>query len=125
LSNALRDRHTVLACTGWNELLTACASEPVSIAVVDLLAGGQVMESFDALRQLKRRFPSVTVVLYTSVPPAQPRDLFEAGRFGLDGLIVADADDEPRRMVSVIEQAQSRGVLELLRPALLSAKPTV
>ena len=126
LANALRDRHTLLPCPTWDELLTACASEAVSrIAVVDLLAGGEVMESFDALRQLKRRFPSVTVVLYVSTPPSQPRDLFEAGRFGLDGLVVADIDDEPRRLVSIIEQAQSRGVLELLRPALATAKPTV
>ena len=125
LANALRDRHTLLPCPTWDELLTACASEAVSIAVVDLLAGGEVMESFDALRQLKRRFPSVTVVLYVSTPPSQPRDLFEAGRFGLDGLIVADVDDEPRRLISIIEQAQSRGVLELLRPALTTAKPTV
>jgi len=125
LGNALRERHTVLPCPNWDDLLKTCATQPVSIAVVDLLAGGQTMDSFDALRQLKRRFPSVTFVLYTSVPPAQPRDLFEAGRFGLDGIIVADADDDPRRLVSIIEQAQSRGVLELLRPALLAAKPTV
>ena len=125
LRSALRDRYTAVTCVDWEELLSACAGRPVSVAVVDLFPGVQTTDAFDALRQLKRRFPSVTVVLYTSVPPARPRDLFEAGRFGIDGLIVADHDDEPRRMVGIIEQAEARGVLELLRPTVADLKPTV
>lgn len=125
LRSALRDRYTAVTCADWAELLSACAGRPVSVAVVDLFPGVQTTDAFDELRQLKRRFPSVTVVLYTSVPPARPRDLFEAGRFGIDGLIVADQDDEPRRMVGIIEQAEARGVLELLRPTVADLKPTV
>jgi AraC-like DNA-binding protein len=51
--------------------------------------------------------------------------VIDAGRFGLDGLIMADADDEPRRLLPLIEQAEARGVLETLRRALGDVKPTV
>ncbi len=125
LRAALRDRYGMVTCADWTELLRACSNEPVSLAIIDLFASPSLNEGFDALRQLKRRFPSVAVVLYVAVPPAQPRDLFEAGRFGLDALIVADVDDEPRRMLPLIEQAEARGVLETLRRALGDVKPTV
>jgi AraC-like DNA-binding protein len=119
---ALRDHYTLAACADWPELLGACADQPISIALIDLFTTAQPSETFDWLRQLKRRFPSVTVVLYASLPPTRPRDLFEAGRFGIDGLIIADQDDEPRRLLEIIEQAEARGVLELLRPALAEVK---
>lgn len=122
---ALREHYGLVVCVDWTELLNACADQPISMALIDLVPAGQTNEAFDWLRQLKRRFPSVSVVLYTAVPPARPRDLFEAGRFGLDGLIVADQDDEPRRLLSILEQAEARGVLELLQPAIAEVKPTV
>ena len=126
LRAALRDRYTIITATDWNQLLAHCAGEPVSVAVIDLFASASnTNDAFDWLRQLKRRYPSVTVVLYASIPPARPRDLFEAGRFGIDGLIVADQDDDPRRMLPSIEQAEARGVLELLRPTVAEVRPTV
>ncbi len=125
LRAALRDRYSVVTCADWEGLLSVCAAEPVSVAVLDLHAGVNLNAAFDYLRQLKRRFPSVRVVLYASLPPARPRDLFEAGRFGLDGLIVADQDDEPRRLLLLVEQAQARGLTEVLRQAMGDVKPTV
>src|ERR671938_2151125 len=122
LRAALRDRYTVITAADWNELLAHCAGEPVSVAVIDLVASASTNDAFDWLRQLKRRYPSVTVVLYASIPPARPRDLFEAGHFGIDGLIVADQDDDSRRMLLSIEQAEARGVLELLRPTVAEVR---
>ena len=125
---ALRERHGLVPCDSWEALLEACGRRAVTVALVDLYSGGTAPDptaAFDALRQLKRRFPSVTVVLYTSSPPARARDLFEAGRFGLDGLVLADQDDEPRRLRAIIDQAEARGAIDLLRPALTGVKPTV
>jgi AraC-like DNA-binding protein len=125
LRAAVRDRYTLMSCADWSELLRTCADEAVSVAVVDAFTEGDTMAAFDWLRQLKRRFPSIAVVLYASTPPATPRDLFEAGRFGLDGLIVTDLDDEPRRILRLIEQSEARTVLQILRIALGDVKPTV
>jgi AraC-like DNA-binding protein len=125
LRSALRDRYSLIMCGDWKELLQACADQPVSIAVVEVLSDGQTNAAFDALRQLKRCYPSVTVVLYVGVPPTRARDLFEAGRFGVDGLVLADMEDEPREMLARIEQAETRAVIELVRRELHGARPTV
>jgi AraC-like DNA-binding protein len=122
---ALRTRHTLVPCSSWDALLAACARRAVAVALVDLFPEAGAPLVFDELRQLKRRFPSVSVVLYTSTPPARPRDLYEAGRFGIDGLALAGEDDEPRRLLAIVDQAEARGVLALLRPALADVKPTV
>jgi AraC-like DNA-binding protein len=125
---ALRDRHGLVSCDSWDGLLTACARKAVTVALVDLYPdapGTDTTASFDALRRLRRRFPSVTVVLYTSSSTARPHDLFEAGRFGMEGLVLADQDDDPRRLRAIIDQAEARGAIELLRPALTDVKPTV
>ncbi len=125
---ALRDRHALVTCATWDELLLACGRRPVTVALVDLYPdapGSDTTPAFDALRRLRRRFPSVTVVLYTSASPAHAHDLFEAGRFGMEGLVLADLDDDPRRLRATIDQAEARGAIELLRPALAGVKPTV
>ncbi|MGI9139514.1 MAG: helix-turn-helix domain-containing protein, partial [Gemmatimonadaceae bacterium] len=50
---------------------------------------------------------------------------FEAGRFGVDGLIIADKDDGPRQLLAIVEQAEARGVVECVRRAIGDVKPTV
>lgn len=124
---ALFDRHGLIECDSWPALIAACARRAVTVALVDLFSSPSTDPDadFDAVRELKRRFPSVTVVLYTASPPARSRDLFEAGRFGMDGLVLADQDDAPRRLRMIIDQAEARGVISLLRPALEGVKPTV
>src|SRR5215218_8578939 len=125
LRTALKDQYSVVTCTDWAELLRTCERQPVGIAVVDLYASGPVSTGFEWLRQLRRRFPSVTLALYVSVPPAQPKELFEAGRFGVESLIVADQDDVPVRLLGLIEQTEARGVLELVRREVGYVRPIV
>ncbi len=125
LRTALRDRYTIHVCMDWDELLVTCERRAVSTAVVDPFWPNAEEAHFDSLRLLKRRFPSVAVVLYASVPPASPHDLFELGRFGMDGLIIAEQDDQQaRRMLARIEQAEARGLTDALRRALGDVRPT-
>ncbi|HEU4565347.1 MAG TPA: helix-turn-helix domain-containing protein, partial [Gemmatimonadaceae bacterium] len=125
LRDVLRDRYVVHVCGDWGELLEVCARRAVSVAVVDPYWPQPGAVAFDELRLLKRRFPSVAVVPYLSVPATTPHDLFELGRFGLDAVIVAEHDDrEDRRMLARIEQAEARGLTEALRRALGDVRPT-
>jgi AraC-like DNA-binding protein len=125
LRGALSGRYTVLPCASWTELLHACETRGVTIAVIDPHEQYAQQAVFDPMRHFKRRFPSVTVVLYAGVPPTTPRDLFELGRLGLDGLVLAEADDQPRRFQSLIEHAEARGLADTVRRSLGDAKPTV
>jgi AraC-like DNA-binding protein len=103
--------------------MAACEDEAVHLAVLDLFTDGKA--NFDYARQLKLRFARITLVAYVTVTPQRARDLFDAGRAGFDGLLMADHDDSPLQLRSVIEQAEARGVAGLIRHRLGALHPLV
>jgi AraC-like DNA-binding protein len=121
--HAVRGQHTVIPCKTWAEVVHACEDEAVHLAVLDLFADGKA--NFDHVRQLKLRFARVTLVAYVSFTPNRARELFDAGRAGFDGLLIADQDDTPLQLQSVIEQAEARGVAGLIRHRLGALHPIV
>ena len=77
------------------------------------------------MRQLRRLYPRLVTIAYVTVRPDRVRDVFDAGRAGLDGLIIADRDDAPADLWTLLEQAESRSVASNLRNALAAFDPTV
>jgi AraC-like DNA-binding protein len=122
LRAAIRDRHSIIACDDWSALTRMCDSEPVHLAVIDIYADGTA--NFESVRLLKLRFPRVALVAYVTVTPERARDMFDAGRCGLDGLVVADADDAPLTLLAHVDKAEARSVASLLRRAIGDLKPT-
>ena len=122
LRAALGPRPGLVACTDWGEVRRACARETVGVAVLDLDASGE--DGFRELRRLRRTHPSVTVVLYVSMPPVSPKMIFELGRFGVDGLIVTGEDDNPTALKAIVDQAEARSVTAAVRDALGQVRPT-
>lgn len=123
LRAAIRDRHTLVTCEDWSTLTRVCETEPVHLAVLDLYADGPA--NFERVRVLKLRFPRVALVAYVSITTERARDMFDAGRCGLDGLIVADLDDAPATMLMHVEKAEARSVASVLRPVIANLRPTV
>jgi AraC-like DNA-binding protein len=123
LRAAVRDRHTIIPCEDWMDLTRMCESEPVHLAVIDLYADGAA--NFERVRVLKLRFPRVALVAYVSVSAERARDMFDAGRCGLDGLVVADVDDAPPSLLVHVEKAEARSVASVVRPAITDLKATV
>ena len=124
LHAALRGRHSVDACRDWASLRRLCDTRPVYLAVVDLYAGGGAM-NLEPIRQLKRQSPRLITVAYVALTADRARDLFDAGRAGIDGLVIADRDDTPISLASILEQAEARGIAGMLRGALLGRHPAV
>jgi AraC-like DNA-binding protein len=123
LRTALRDRHELRECDDWPSLLKACDREPVRVAVVDLYAGG--VANFEGLRTLKQRLPRLTVILYTTMAPERAHDIFDAGRAGVDGLVLMGEDDAPRTLLAVIEKSESKSLAGLIRRSLDGIDPVV
>ena len=99
LRSAIRGRHTIELCNDWLDVFRLCETRPVHIAILDLFATGDM--SLEPLRQLKRRFPRLGTVAYVDVAAERARDLFDAGRSGMDALIVANVDDDVARARAV------------------------
>lgn len=123
LRAALRDRHELRECDDWTALLRACDREPVRVAVVDLFSGGPA--NFEGVRSLKQRLPRLTLVAYVTMAPDRGHDLFDAGRSGIDGLVLAGEDDAPRALLALIEKAESKSLAGIVRRSLDGIDPLV
>ena len=120
---ALRDRHEVAACDDWEMLARTCERQPVRVAVVDLFHEGEA--NFENVRQLKQRLPRLSLICYVAVSMERARDLFDAGRQGMDGLIVMDRDDSPIDILRIIGVAESRTLADVIRRQVSGADPVV
>ncbi len=100
-----------------------CDTQPVTMAVFDLAGGESVLES---VRQVRRLYPRLITVAYISVPePTRVRDIFDAGRVGIDAIVVAEYDDEPDRFAELLLQAEARSVVGVIRTAFSDTPPLV
>jgi AraC-like DNA-binding protein len=123
LRAAIRDRHELVPCENWAQLMGACAEQPIRVAVVDFYSHGR--PRLEALRKLKYRFPRLTVIGYVSFAADRAQDVFEAGRSGMVALIIADVDDSTRALLGVVGQAEARSLGAAVRRSLESVDPSV
>lgn len=123
LDTAVHGEHAIRHCQSWESLEATCQDDSVSLAILDLFAEGKA--HFDVIRRLKLRAERLTLVAYVTVTPERARDLFDAGRAGLDGLLIAGQDDTPTAFRAVLERAEARGAAQLLRPRLAHLPGTV
>jgi len=123
IRSAIRGRHTIEACSDFHEVTTLCEQHPVHLAILDLFVSGEL--SLEPLRHLKRRFPRMGTVAYVDVTIDRARDLFDAGRAGMDALIIANVDDDAMSIAAIVEQAEARGVAGVLRTCLEPLRPSV
>lgn len=122
-SAAVQGDHRVIPCQTWEDLEAACQDDAVSLAIFDLFLDGKA--HFDVIRRLRMRAERLTLVAYVTVSPDRARDLFDAGRAGIDGLLIAGQDDTPAAFRAVLERAEARGVAQILRPRVAHFAPVV
>lgn len=123
LRYAIRDRHEIVKCDDWVSVARACDRMPVRVAVLDLFADGSA--AFDRARRIKERHPRLAMVAYITATLDRAHDIFDAGRYGFDAMIIGGVNDEPRPLLATIEQAEARSLTSLLRKALADVSPTV
>jgi len=123
LRSAIRDRHEVIECADWPGFVRVCDREPVRVAVVDFYWNQS--PDFEGVRQLKQRLPRLTIVAYVTATIDRTHDLFDAGRAGVDGLVIVGRDDAPRPLLALIEGAESRSLGGLVRRSLDGIDPLV
>jgi len=120
---AIRDRHDIVSCEDWAALLRACEQQAVRLAVIDLFIGGRA--NFERVRHLKQRLPRLTLIAYVDATIDRVHDLFDAGRQGIEGLILSDRDDAPRALLALVEQAESRSLGSAVRRSLQGVEPAI
>jgi AraC-like DNA-binding protein len=121
LRRAAASRFALAWARTWGEALATIRSRPVELAVVDpLLSGTASAQEIERLRVL---FPSLPLILYTSLTPETAGVMLALGQRGIRYVVFARYDDHPMRLREVLghEEARtsSRLFLEQLAHALM------
>ncbi len=119
LRRAAAGQFEFLRATSWGEALAAIRSRPVELAVVDpLLAGEAHGQEIERLRIL---FPSLPLILYTSLTPPVALVLLTLGQRGIRHVVFARFDDHPSRLRDVLTQEGARSASQQLLDQLADA----
>jgi len=108
----LGDRHQLTPVDGWEALEVAVRREQADIVVLDPTLPGTVRVSETVV--LQQRYPSVRVVVYTSLTPSAMRMVVELAKHGLQHVVLHRFDDDPRRFTELLTQLPGHALGELL-----------
>lgn len=102
LKIVLGREHDLIAAQGWDELALLVRRRAADVAILDPGADGVVHVA--DVRDVLARFPSLPVVLYTSLSPHALRAVVELAKVGLEHVVLHRFDDEPKRFLELIER---------------------
>jgi AraC-like DNA-binding protein len=91
----------------WDDALATIRGRPVELAVVDPLL--MCVPSATEIERLRRLFPSLPLILYTTLSPETAAVLLQLGQTGIRDMVLFRYDDHPARLldVLVLEEARS------------------
>jgi AraC-like DNA-binding protein len=97
----LGSEHALTPVFSWAELQATVKHLVTDVVVADPAAGGQV--DVEPLEALRRQFPSLPVVVYTSLAPASIKAIVRLAKSGVEHVVLSRFDDEPGRFLELIE----------------------
>jgi len=102
LRRAAAGQFTFVRALEWGQVLETIRERPVELAVLDPMLGGDPRsQEIERLRQL---FPSLPLILYTTLTPELAAVLLTLGKRGIREVIFARLDDHPTRLREALEQ---------------------
>src|SRR5216684_8087946 len=106
LRRAAGARFSVAHALRWDEVLTTIRTRPVELAVVDPLLSGEARSQ--EIERLRVLFPSLPLMLYTTLTPGTAGVLLALGQRGIQHAVFANYDDHPTRLREVLGQEEAR-----------------
>jgi AraC-like DNA-binding protein len=97
----LGSEHQLLSASSWAELQAMVQHQATDVVVADPAADGTVQ--VEALENLRRQFPSLPVVVYTSLAPAGIKAIVRLAKSGVEHVVLNRFDDEPGRFLELLE----------------------
>lgn len=121
LRAALLNEHILIQAECWDDLATALRTRPIDVAVIDPNVDGRAQ--VDEIRVLLGRHPSVPVIIYLmALTPEALQSTVLLARLGVTNVVLRGFDDEPRRLLQLIQSvsayASSDSLLHALAPRL-------
>jgi AraC-like DNA-binding protein len=106
--------YSFIGLPSWAEVVDTIRHRPVEMAVLDPAFDGHMRTR--EIERLRVLFPSLPVLIYTSLTPEAPGVLLELGRIGIRRVILARFDDSPASLRTILrdelESTASRKVIQ-------------
>ena len=115
LTIVLGTQHTLIAAGGWDTLGTAVQQQVTDVLVVDPAMDGVARS--DEIAEIHRRFPSLPIIVYTTLSGGSMRAILELGKLGIEHVVLSRFDDERRRFLELLERVPG----QLLSDKMLAA----
>jgi AraC-like DNA-binding protein len=106
LRRAAAPRFPVVHALTWDDALATIRTRPVELAAVDPLLDGHA--SAREIERLRVLFPSLPLILYTTLSPATAAVLLALGQTGIRAVVFARLDDHPARLREVLAHEEAR-----------------
>ena len=119
LRRATAGRFTFVHARTWDEALAAIRTRPVELAVVDPLLPGEARGQ--EIERLHLLFPSLPLILYTTLTPQIAPVLLALGNQGIRHVVFARFDDHPARLSEVLAREEARAASQQLLSQLAGA----
>jgi AraC-like DNA-binding protein len=97
----LRQEHSLTPVVSWAELQARVRSHTADIVVADPAAAGMV--EIEVLEELRRQYPSLPIVVYTSLAPAGIKAIVRLAKSGVEHVVLSRFDDEPKKFLELLE----------------------
>ena len=96
LQRAARHRFEFHAVNTWESAVDAILRQPLEIAVADPGHSGEIRAQ--EIERIKVLFPSLPLILYTTLSPDLATTLLRLGKVGIGQVVIAQHDDHPNRL---------------------------
>lgn len=106
LTIVLGSQHSISAAGSWDETRAAVLRRVTDILVVDPVVEGAAR--VDVVQEIHRQFPSLPIVIYTSLSAVSMRAIMELGRSGIEHVVLNRFDDERRRFLELLERVPAQ-----------------
>ena len=120
------DRFQWVSVGNWPEAVEAIRAKPVQMAVVDPLLGSGAPRPH-GIERLRQFFPSLPLLVYTDLTPANAGVLLQLGRAGIRKVVVHRFEDAPGPLRSAIlnelDESASQQVMQALESTFRELPP--
>ncbi len=112
LKAGVTPNYRVVHSDSWNGALDLVLTKPVEMAILDpQLEGGPRVHEVERFRVM---FPSMPIILYTSLEPAVAPVLLRLGQANITRVMLAWHDDQPTQIRDVLHAESARSVSQRL-----------
>ncbi len=116
LRTAVGEAHRVHVALHWDHASSIIQRHPVDVVVVDLTCHTE--NELAPLTKLRSEYPSLPVVLHSTLDAESVAAVAAAGRDGIESLVVANVDDDPASFRATLERQPGVQLAAALEAAL-------